>query len=134
MIPICHHICIQTNDYEASKVFYTEILGFELEQETPNFHGRSFNTWLKLGQFRIELQTPKNGEIFSPFDKEACGIPHFCLLVDSVEEIYKSMVAKGFNQFMLKNGEAIYQVHESKLIKLQAPEGTIIEFRDTERL
>lgn len=134
MTPTCHHICIQTNDYAASKAFYMDVLGFELELETPNFHGREFNTWLKLGQFRIELQTPKAGEVFGDFNKEASGIPHFCLLVDSVEVVYQEMQSKGFNHFMLKNGEAMYQVHASKLIKAVAPEGTIIEFRDQEAL
>lgn len=134
MTPICHHICIQTNDYEASKGFYTNILGFELELETPNFHGRSFNTWLKLGHFRIELQTPKAGQTFTPYDKEAAGIPHFCLLVESGEKVYEELLAKGFNQFVLKDGNALYRVFDSLLLKLKAPEGTIIEIRDQESL
>lgn len=134
MIPTCHHICIQTNDYTASKAFYMDMLGFELEKETANFHGRDFNTWLKLGPFRIELQTPKHGETFVAYNKEACGIPHFCMLVESVEKAYESLVQKGFNSFVLKEGKALYQVYDSMLIKLKAPEGTIIEFRDMESI
>lgn len=134
MTPTCHHICIQTNDYTASKAFYMDMLGFELEKETANFHGRDFNTWLRLGTFRIELQTPKAGEHFEPFNKESCGIPHFCLLVDSVEREYQVLIDKGFDNFILKQGNALYQVYDSLLIKLQAPEGTIIELRDLESL
>ncbi|MBN2222111.1 MAG: VOC family protein, partial [Vallitaleaceae bacterium] len=29
-----HHICIQTNQYEESKKFYMEVLGFTLLKET----------------------------------------------------------------------------------------------------
>lgn len=134
MIPKCHHICIQTNHYEASKDFYCRILGFELEKETPNFHGRSYNTWLKLGDFRIELQTPKNEEQFAPFNDEAAGIMHFCLLVDSVALAYEEICEKGFNQFKLKEGQPLYRVFDNLLLKLIAPEGTIIELREIDAL
>lgn len=134
MIPKIHHICIQTNAYEASKAFYCELLGFEIELETPNFHGRSFNTWLKLGNFRIELQTPKNQEIFAPYDGEAAGITHFCLLVEDVKAVYGHLVEKGCQNFKLKNGQALYSVENSLLLKVIAPEGTIIEFRDMDAL
>jgi len=42
-----HHVCIQTEDYQESLKFYTDVLGFELVSETANFHGRDYNTWLK---------------------------------------------------------------------------------------
>lgn len=125
-----HHICIQTSDYEASKAFYCDMLGFEVEQESAGFHGRAFNSWLKLGDFRIELQTGREGEPLSAYDVESEGIVHFCLLVDSVEEAYKTLTAKGFNHYKLKNGEPLYRVCNSLLLKLVAPEGTIIELRD----
>ena len=134
MTPICHHICIQTNDYQASKAFYTEVLGFELEKESPNFHGRDYNTWLKLGAFRIELQTPKAKGHFAPYDGEASGIVHFCFLVPSVEGVYLDLVHKNFTDFKLKDGKPLYEVEGSLLLKVKAPEGTIIEFREQETL
>ena len=39
---IIHHVCIQTNSYEESLDFYTRILGFEIVQETKNFHNRDY--------------------------------------------------------------------------------------------
>lgn len=35
-----HHICIQTETYEESINFYTKILGFEIVNESKNFHTR----------------------------------------------------------------------------------------------
>lgn len=134
MTPICHHICIQTNTYEASKAFYMNLLGFELEKESPQFHGRDYNTWLKLGAFRIELQTPKDKGVFSSYDDKASGIMHFCLLVDSVAAVYQTLVEKGFKDFKLKNGEPLYHVEGGLLLKIKAPEGTIVEFRETDSL
>lgn len=66
-----HHICIQTNCYNESKMFYTDILGFKLIQETKNFHGREYNTWLDLNGFMIELQTGKDN--LEKYNKEAEG-------------------------------------------------------------
>ena len=67
-----HHICVQTNDYEASKRFYMQILGFSLVSETENFHMRAYNSWLRGPDgLMIELQTPKGKALFSPMDKEA---------------------------------------------------------------
>lgn len=125
-----HHICIQVKNYEASKKFYMEILGFKVLKETPNFHGRDYNTWLDLNGFMIELQTSKKGEEFSSYEKESEGIVHFCLYSNSLESFYSSLLEKGFENFLKKDGKDIYEVYDSKLIKITAPEGTIIEIRD----
>lgn len=78
-----HHICIQTNTYEESKKFYIDILGFKLVKETPNFHGRDYNTWLDLNGFMIELQTGKNTLV--QYNKESEGIVHFALYEDNID-------------------------------------------------
>ncbi len=135
-----HHICIQTNQYHESLAFYTRILEFEMVKETPNFHGRGFNSWLRLGDFYIELQTPKVSEVeismlreaqtFEPYNKDALGIVHFCLYCESLEAEYIRIQEAGFLDFLPKKGEVVYQVEEGKLLKMKAPEGTIIELRD----
>jgi len=127
-----HHICIQTNDYEKSLRFYTEILGFEIIKETKNFHNRNFNTWLQLGSFMIELQTGKNGEKFNEYNRLCEGIVHFCIYADSIQDEYKRLKKLGFSNFLSKNGEDIYKVENGYLFKITAPEGTIVEIRDTE--
>lgn len=123
-----HHICIQTNTYEESKKFYTEILGFKLIKEKKNFHGRDFNTWLNLSGFMIELQTGKS--TLDKYNKEAEGIAHFALYEENIDEFVNKIKDKENIKFKKKNGEIIYQVENSKLVKLIAPEGTIVEIRD----
>lgn len=125
-----HHICIQTEKYAESVKFYTEILGFLLVKETANFHGRDYNSWLNLDGFMIELQTNKNGERLNEFNKNNKGIVHFCLMSEDIDFEYKRIVKLGFNDFMTKNGRNIYEVCGTKLLKLKAPEGTIVELRD----
>lgn len=129
-----HHICIQTDDYNASKNFYVDILGFQVMLETPNFHDRDYNTWLIQGDTRIELQTNRRGEELIPFNKASGGIVHFCLYVHDLDEDYKRLKKLGFDNFKKKNGNDIYEVEGGKLMKIIAPEGTIIEIRDTVEL
>ncbi|MGL4953636.1 MAG: VOC family protein [Culicoidibacterales bacterium] len=125
-----HHLCIQTNNYPASLAFYHDILGAKIVQETQNFHGRAFNSWLDFGTFMIELQTPKQSTHFSEFCPTTEGLAHFCLLVDDVKATVAFIQATGYNQFKLKNQAIIYNVEGSLLAKIIAPEGTIIELRD----
>lgn len=123
-----HHICIQTNCYEKSKKFYEEILEFKVVKETPNFHGRDYNTWLELNGFMIELQTGK--EPLAKYDKNSEGIVHFALYEKNIDEFVSKIKTMDNVQFKEKNGQIIYCVENSKLVKLIAPEGTIVEIRD----
>ena len=127
-----HHVCIQTNKYQESLEFYTNILGFEIVSETPNFHTRDFNTWLKLGAFMIELQTPKKGEVLNKYSSKSEGIVHLCFLVDNVKLEYERIKKLGYSDFKVKNGEEVYNVEGGYLFKVKAPEGTEIEMRDSE--
>ena len=125
-----HHVCIQTERYEESLKFYTDVLGFELIKETANFHKRDFNTWLRLGTFMIELQTGKKGDKLNCWNSLNEGIVHMCFLVDNVRDEFHRIAQLGYSNFKIKNGEKIYKVEDSYLFKIKAPEGTEIEFRD----
>lgn len=124
-----HHVCIQTNCYIESVKFYRTVLGFELVQETPGFHGRDYNTWLKLGEFYIELQTGKNKEILISDSTSRTGIVHMCFQVDDFDKYY-NIIKEIYSNFKTKNGKNVYEVEGGKLFKIIAPEGTIIEIRN----
>lgn len=124
-----HHLCIQTNTYKETLKFYTEGLGFKIVQESPNFHGRSFNTWIQLGNFYIELQTGKQDEILSDGNTNSQGLTHFCLWVEDLNAEVARLREIG-TEFLIKNNDFIYHVENGRLCKLKAPEGTIVELRD----
>lgn len=51
-----HHIAIICSDYEKSKQFYTEILGFKIDNEIYRAERNSYKLDLSLnGQYLIEL-------------------------------------------------------------------------------
>ena len=127
-----HHICIQTNCYDESKRFYIEVLGFNLLKETTNFHGRDYNTWLDLNGFMIELQTGK--EYLEKYNKDSEGIVHFALYEENIEKFVFKIKDMENIKFKKKHDDIVYQVENSKLVKLIAPEGTIVEIRDKKSL
>ncbi|GKU24242.1 VOC family protein [Clostridium folliculivorans] len=131
-VKMIHHICIQTEQYTESLDFYTRIIGFEIVSENLNFHGRAYNTWIKFGDFMIELQTPKEGEQFNKWSSLNAGPVHLAFMVDNVEQEYERIKSLGYENFKLKNGQVIYKVLGESLFKIKAPEGTEIEMRDTE--
>lgn len=123
-----HHVCIQTNQYEESLRFYQD-LGFQIIQETPNFHKRRYNTWLGLNSFYIELQTGKIGEVLDEFNPSTQGLAHLCFWVSNLDEEHERIKGLGY-MFKMKDGQEIYTVENGRLCKIVAPEGTIIELRD----
>lgn len=123
-----HHICIQTNNYEKSVAFYKR-LGFTVEQQTTGFHTRSYNSWLALNDFYIELQTAKQHEQLVATTINQLGIAHFCVWVDTLDELVMQLHEAGYT-FKEKHGGKIYEVEGGKLAKVYAPEGTLVELRD----
>lgn len=131
-IKMIHHVCIQTEVYEESLNFYKNILEFKIVNETRNFHGREYNTWLKLNNFMIELQTPKGNDNLHKWSNLNAGPVHLGFIVDNVQEEYERIEKLGYSNFKLKNGKVVYQVEGESLFKIKAPEGTEIEIRDTD--
>lgn len=125
-----HHLCIQTNCFEASLAFYRDALGLRVVQDTEGFHGRAHNAWLEGDGFFIELQTGKGGKPLAEAGEECCGLAHFCLWVEDIGAVYGALRLKGVRGFLPHGGGDIYEVNGGRLFKLRAPEGTVVEFRD----
>ena len=85
MLKKIHHIAIICSDYEKSKQFYTEILGFKITQEVYRNERQSYKLDLSLnGNYCIELFSFPNPpkRISQP---EACGLRHLAFEVDNIE-------------------------------------------------
>ncbi len=81
-----HHIAIIASDYEKSKVFYTEILGFDVVREVYRAERQSYKLDLAInGQYLIELFSFPNPPA-RPSRPEATGLRHIAFAVDDLQE------------------------------------------------
>jgi glyoxylase I family protein len=95
MFKSLHHIAIICSDYEISKQFYVELLGFEVIREVYREERDSWKLDLGLnGQYVIELfsfpSPPKR--VGYP---EAAGLRHLAFKVESIEEAVLDLNKKG---------------------------------------
>jgi glyoxylase I family protein len=92
-----HHIAIICKNYEASKNFYTKILGFTIMQEVYRKERDSYKLDLSLnGKYVIELFSFSNTPA-RPSRPEAAGLRHIAFEVDDIDatvtELQKNNVA-----------------------------------------
>ncbi len=92
-----HHIAIICADYETSKTFYTNVLGFTVVKETFRAERDSYKLDLALnGHYIIELFSFPNPAA-RPSQPEACGLRHLAFSVEDIEASIAALEAKGIN-------------------------------------
>jgi glyoxylase I family protein len=90
-----HHIAILTDDYEKSKRFYTEVLGFGILGETYRAERKSFKLDLVIaGLYQIELFSFPDFRERGSYP-EAKGLRHLAFAVDDVDDAAAELKAKG---------------------------------------
>ena len=90
-----HHIAIICSDYERSKKFYTDVLGFQVQQEAYRQERDSWKLDLALnGTYLIELFSFPHppARVSRP---EATGLRHIAFRVDDIEEAVQELEQKG---------------------------------------
>jgi glyoxylase I family protein len=90
-----HHIAILTDDYEKSKRFYTEVLGFEVIRETWRDERKSYKLDLAIaGHYQIELFSFPDFRERGSYP-ESKGLRHLAFAVDDVAAAAAELKAKG---------------------------------------
>jgi glyoxylase I family protein len=89
-----HHVAIICSDYERSKHFYTEILGFKIDNEVYRHERSSYKLDLSLnGQYLIELFSFPNPHQ-RPTRPEATGLRHIAFGVKDIEMSIEFLISK----------------------------------------
>jgi glyoxylase I family protein len=90
-----HHIAIICSDYERSKKFYTEILGFSVLSEHYRADRDSYKLDLAVGdKYQIELFSFPDAPARLSYP-EARGLRHLAFAVSNVEEAITELSKKG---------------------------------------
>jgi len=90
-----HHVAIICSDYERSKHFYVEVLGFPIIQETYRAARDSYKLDLRVGEGdAIELFSFPSPPA-RPSTPEACGLRHLAFRVNDLDGSVADLQAKG---------------------------------------
>ncbi|WP_395014264.1 VOC family protein [Robinsoniella peoriensis] len=96
-----HHVAIIVSDYERSKEFYVEKLGFEIIRENYREKRNDYKLDLRLGTCELEIfaipGSPKR-----PSYPEACGLRHLAFQTDNIEETVAWLKEKGIETESLR--------------------------------
>lgn len=94
--PGIHHICLRTGDYNRSKDFYINKLGFGIALEKPNL------LILMAGNNAVAIRGPEeetpDNDTFNPF---RLGLDHIALACESKDELER--VAKALEDHNIEN-------------------------------
>lgn len=120
-----HHIAIIVSDYEKSKQFYVDTLGFEIINETYRADRKDYVLNIKSGDCFLEIfgieNPPKR-----PNYPEACGLRHLAFRVDDVEETMKSLALKGIEFEEIKHDT----ISGGRLVFFHDPDGLPLELHE----
>ena len=109
-----HHAAFRVSDFEASKKFYEELLGFRPLQERPNFPFAG--AWYGLGEGQLHLiQSAPMGDSIDPTN------PHVALEVEDYEATKEVLKSRGIE--FLELGPQLW---------IKDPDGNTVELRRKE--
>ena len=89
-----HHIAIIGSDYQKSKHFYVDLLGFKIIRENYRNERDDYKIDFKCGNLEIELFIIKNAPK-RPSYPEARGLRHLAFYVEDVEAMVTQLNQKG---------------------------------------
>jgi glyoxylase I family protein len=119
-----HHVAIICSDYQKSKHFYTEIMGFEIIGEVYRSERQSYKLDLSVnGMYQIELFSFPNPPARAS-RPEACGLRHLAFEVNDVQKTRDYLV----NQSIDSEEIRIDEFTNKAFFFISDPDGLPIEF------
>lgn len=118
-----HHVAIICSDYETSKKFYVEVLGFSIIHEIYRAQRNSYKLDLRVAEnHQIELFSFPNPpqRINSP---EACGLRHLAFEVDDIEQTVHELKSQGIEVENIR----IDEITDKKFTFLKDPDNLPLE-------
>ena len=120
-----HHVAFIGTDYEASKHFYIDLLGFELIRETYRAERDDYKLDLRLADCELELFIIKNSPKRVSYP-EAAGLRHLAFSVASVDETVKELNALGIETEPVR----LDDITGKKMTFFRDPDGLPLEIHE----
>ena len=118
-----HHVAILTDDYERSKAFYVNILGFKIAGETYRAERKSYKLDLEInGQYQIELFSFPEFKERASFPEQK-GLRHLAFAVENIEDSVAELILKGVDV----QGIRIDELNGKKFCFFYDPNGQPLE-------
>ena len=90
-----HHVAIIVSDYERSREFYVNKLGFPVVRENYRPHKKDWKLDLRVNDTtELELFAPENPPK-RPSYPEACGLRHLAFHVENIEQTIEELKKLG---------------------------------------
>ena len=120
-----HHIAIIGSDYEKSKHFYVDLLGFSIIRENYRPERDDYKIDLQLDEIELELFIIKNCPK-RPSYPEAYGLRHLAFAVDSVDDTVRELNKMGIitepNRIDTYKGKKMTFYHDPANLRLEIHE------------
>jgi glyoxylase I family protein len=122
-----HHIAIICADYERSKQFYTQVLGFPVLNETYRAHRQSYKLDLQVSPgVALELFSFPNPPS-RPSRPEACGLRHLAFAVADLDAAVAHLTQQGVAVEPIR----VDELTNRRFTFFQDPDGLPLELYET---
>ena len=99
-----HHVAIIVSDYEKSRHFYVNLLGFKVIRENYREDRSDYKLDLELAGLELEIFSGKNNPK-RPSYPEACGLRHIAFYVEDIVETIHELNFKGIETEPIRQDE-----------------------------
>ncbi|MDD2970262.1 MAG: VOC family protein [Lachnospiraceae bacterium] len=120
-----HHVAIIVSDYEKSKDFYVNKLGFVIIRENYRETRDDYKLDLKLGDCELELFGIKESPA-RPSYPEACGLRHLAFHVEDIEDTIRLLNEQGIETEPVRLDEFT----DKKMTFFRDPDGLPLELHE----
>ena len=120
-----HHIAIIVSDYEKSKRFYVEKLGFKIIRENYRRDRDDYKLDLELDCCELEIFSGKDNPKRASYP-EACGLRHLAFWVDDIEAVAEELNYKGIETEPIR----IDEITGKRMTFFSDPDGLPLELHE----
>ena len=125
MLNRIHHIAIIVSDYEKSRDFYVNKLGFEVIRENYRPTRDDWKLDLKLGDCELEIFGIKDRPA-RPTNPEANGLRHLAFYVEKIEPVVKWLNDMGIETEPVR----VDEFTNKKMTFFKDPDGLPLELHE----